>query len=215
MDNSIRQNELALEQHWRTLNPWFRVSTTVVGMTITDAILLAKHSAPSASEIFKMSTADWAGYVANDFFTMKVSRKARNIAFALDDRSQVGRGGVRSGTAMPPSPMPDALRRLSLGSMGDIIVDHQIKRTGQKSGESGDAKKRRCSMQAEGCTSTGADVRTECYYPGCLKKTTPTPNRFEDPQGVFICENNGCKLKHWREVLDLQSSAQTQTNSTT
>ena len=144
-----------------------------------------------------------------------MSRKARNVAFALDDRSQVGRGGVRSGTAMPPSPMPDALRRLSLGSMGDIIVDHQIKRTGQKSGESGDAKKRRCSMQAEGCTSTGADVRTECYYPGCLKKTTPTPNRFEDPQGVFICENNGCKLKHWREVLDLQSSAQTQTNSTT
>mmetsp|Transcript_30304 Transcript_30304/g.70940 ORF Transcript_30304/g.70940 Transcript_30304/m.70940 type:complete len:172 (+) Transcript_30304:124-639(+) len=50
---------------------------------------------------------------------------------------------------------------------------------------------------------------------GSDKKTTPTPNRFEDPQGVFICENNGCKLKHWREVLDLQSSAQTQTNSTT
>ena len=41
--NQYRQNLLALEEHWKTPNPWFRLMTTVIGMTVVDCFLGAKH----------------------------------------------------------------------------------------------------------------------------------------------------------------------------
>ena len=47
--NQLRQHELALEELWVTQNPWFRLNTTFVGMTVTDAFLLARYSAADDS----------------------------------------------------------------------------------------------------------------------------------------------------------------------
>lgn len=45
-----RQHELALEElWWVTQNPWFRLNTTFVGMTVTDTFLLARYSAADDS----------------------------------------------------------------------------------------------------------------------------------------------------------------------
>jgi len=197
VDNSLRQNELALEQHWRTLNPWFRIDTTIIGITVTDAFLLARYSVPSASQIVRMSMADWAGYVAHDFFTMRVSRKARNVeAMNLEEGFEVGPdGAIGTGEEMR-----------SAITMESVMLGHQITRTSQKSGQSGAAKKRRCSMNAEGCKSTGADVRNECSHQSCLAKINGPANRFGSTRGVFICENNACRLKHWKEVFESAQS---------
>jgi hypothetical protein len=35
--NHARQFLLALEKHWVTHNPWFRIDTTIIGMTVVDA----------------------------------------------------------------------------------------------------------------------------------------------------------------------------------
>ena len=40
--NHIRQSALSLEKYWVTQCPWFRIATTVIGMTVTDASLLTK-----------------------------------------------------------------------------------------------------------------------------------------------------------------------------
>lgn len=68
------------------------------------------------------------------------------------------------------------------------------------------AKKRRCSMNAEGCKSTGADVRNECSHRSCLAKINGPANRFGSTTGVFICDNNACRWKHWKEVFESAQS---------
>ena len=35
--NAARQNELRLEKHWITHDGFFRIATTIIGITITDA----------------------------------------------------------------------------------------------------------------------------------------------------------------------------------
>jgi hypothetical protein len=35
--NQARQSELKLEKHWKTKNVWFRLATTMIGITVTDA----------------------------------------------------------------------------------------------------------------------------------------------------------------------------------
>jgi hypothetical protein len=42
--NHARQSELSLEKHWLTQNAWFRLVTTVIGITVTDAWKAFKYS---------------------------------------------------------------------------------------------------------------------------------------------------------------------------
>ena len=41
--NQLRQDLLQLEKKWLTKNPFFRLSTTLVGISVTDAFLLSNH----------------------------------------------------------------------------------------------------------------------------------------------------------------------------
>ena len=61
--NQLRQNELALEQFILTNNCWFRLFTTLVGMTITDAYRAHKHHMKKTTRNFPIvSFADRLGY---------------------------------------------------------------------------------------------------------------------------------------------------------
>ena len=41
--NQLRQDNLKLEKKWMTQNPWFRLATTLIGITVTDAYLLCNY----------------------------------------------------------------------------------------------------------------------------------------------------------------------------
>ena len=41
--NQLRQDSLKLEKKWITQNPWFRLATTLIGITVTDAFLLCNY----------------------------------------------------------------------------------------------------------------------------------------------------------------------------
>jgi hypothetical protein len=41
--NQLRQHLLQLEKKWLTKNPFFRLATTLIGINVTDAFLLANH----------------------------------------------------------------------------------------------------------------------------------------------------------------------------
>jgi hypothetical protein len=41
--NQLRQDLLQLEKKWVTKNPFFRLSTMLIGLHVTDAFLLANH----------------------------------------------------------------------------------------------------------------------------------------------------------------------------
>jgi hypothetical protein len=70
--NQLCQGILQFETLWCTRNPWFRLITSIVfGMTVTDAYLLGKHSAPKTHQIKRMTIKDFAAAVAHNLAHMK------------------------------------------------------------------------------------------------------------------------------------------------
>ena len=41
--NQLRQNNLKLEKKWLTQSPWFRLSTTLIGIVVTNLFLLCNY----------------------------------------------------------------------------------------------------------------------------------------------------------------------------
>jgi hypothetical protein len=41
--NQLRQDSLRLEKKWATQNPWFRLTTTLVRINVTDTFLLSSY----------------------------------------------------------------------------------------------------------------------------------------------------------------------------
>ena len=68
--NHVRQAELKLEKHWVTMDPWFRINTTGVGMTVTDAFLLARASSNN-KKIKEMTVSQFADSLAWDLIHNK------------------------------------------------------------------------------------------------------------------------------------------------
>jgi hypothetical protein len=71
--NHARQFLLGLEKNWVTQNPWFRVCTTIIGMTITDAWLLARYQSTNP-DVQTMRVVDFADHLAYDLIANKCSR---------------------------------------------------------------------------------------------------------------------------------------------
>lgn len=72
--NQARQSCLALEKHWVTQDPWFRLASTLFGMTITDCWKAYKFHVPSASWKKKpLTILEFAGRLAYDCIYNKLS----------------------------------------------------------------------------------------------------------------------------------------------
>lgn len=63
--NHARQFELALEKHWVTHDAWFRLDTTFIGLTVTDAWKLFKYGVGEMTQK-EMHILDFADRVAFD-----------------------------------------------------------------------------------------------------------------------------------------------------
>jgi len=67
--NQLRQLDLALEKHWQTQNPFFRLHTTILGMNVVDCYKLADHHKIINNRIpdneYKMTIIQFAGYLAH------------------------------------------------------------------------------------------------------------------------------------------------------
>jgi hypothetical protein len=66
--NQARQAELALEKHWLTQNPFFRLHTTLIGINVVDCYKLADHHKFINHRIpdkeYKMTITSFAGFLA-------------------------------------------------------------------------------------------------------------------------------------------------------
>ena len=63
--NHVRQFLLRLEKLWVTKDPYFRINTTIIGMTVTDAWLLARYQSNNQN-VKKMKVTDFADRLAWD-----------------------------------------------------------------------------------------------------------------------------------------------------
>lgn len=205
--NQLRQSELGLEELWLTKDPWFRIATSVYGMTITDAFLLAKNSAGSNAEVQKMSIKDFAYRVAYDMWNRKVADEPKNEildGIPATDLSTVGGATSRNlGQQNTASSL----------SWYDLQESHEISLTAQKD-SNGKPSRRACTIKSIGCQSVGVGkkcVSYECKNSACMSIVYPARNMHGESQGTFICSNHACRKEHWeriakqvREALELE-----------
>ena len=188
--NQLRQDELALEKLWLTQDPWFRIDTTVVGVCVIDAFLAAQYQAPPSAGMSKMSVKNYALRTAYDLWHRPIAKEPISmVQIATPEKATATSDGIE---------LEGCPRAITLG---DIMLEHDIKPTDQRSG----AKKpqpvrRKCSMGAEGCFG---QCTFECYHPACRARDIPSKNRWGGGKGTFICGNNCCRVKHYKEVLSL------------
>jgi hypothetical protein len=79
--NHARQFELALEKHWVTQDAWFRLNTTFIGLTVTDAWKLFKYGVGEMTQK-EMPLVDFADRAAFDCIYNELNDRAgySNIA---------------------------------------------------------------------------------------------------------------------------------------
>ena len=181
--NQLRQNELALEQHWLTQDAWFRLDTTFVGMTVTDAFLLARFSASSDAGFKRMSIKDYALHTAYDLFHRNTSAEPVSEIIISDT---LPRHQQRE-TSNSPITWEQAMET------------HVFRPTTQRD-SNGALTRRKCSVKEPSCENCYGT--RECSHEACRAIRKPANNRHPDTFGVFVCEKTACRKKHWMTIAN-------------
>jgi hypothetical protein len=136
--NQLRQNESGLERCWCKRDPRFWIASTVIGITVVDAFLLAQFSAPSCAKLTKMSAQDFAMHTVKDMWTYKISHEPRSEIVGRLPYALNGQGIHYSNNKGPLS-------------FQDITRQHYFRKTSQREVTTGDIVRRTCHMKAAGC----------------------------------------------------------------
>lgn len=76
--NQMRQHELALEKKWVTQDCWFRLYTSIIGMTVVDSMLAIRSSVPPGHVRRNMPTKVFAeGLSVSEYKAQAPSTKQR------------------------------------------------------------------------------------------------------------------------------------------
>jgi hypothetical protein len=219
--NHARQFLLALEKRWVTHNPWFRIDTTIIGMTVVDAWkCLQYHLSRKYLKYTAKQVADCIAWdcVNNKLCTSKksslehVPQRARTIA--PQNLGPVGEDAVGASSA---ALLLQQVQGLLLG-VGDINIglDSTILPLSTNSGsaegsfsgrrsfihgsiqnpdkdENKRGKKRRCQM----CKK---DTRWMCEHPSCRARVHTRGNLTFF--GSFFCQQ--CFRKHQQQVAQFE-----------
>ena len=192
--NQLRQSALAMEEIWLTKDPWFRIISSIYGMTITDAFLLAKYHAGSQSPVQKMSIRDFALRVAYDMWHRKVDDESRNEILGDDLITDSGTAGASS-----------HVQQENTGPLEwyNVQESHTFGLTAQR-GSDGKPCRRACMIKADGCETIEKrkTFSQECQHPACLSIKHPAKNKHGETTGVFVCNNFACKKGHWKQIAD-------------
>ena len=87
--NKMRRGDLALEKHWVTNDPYFRIFTTLIGICVTDAFNLLQYRIGNLQDPRKnWCLREFAGVLSHQCCTTT----GRMWKFRLDDNADVWRG---------------------------------------------------------------------------------------------------------------------------
>ena len=193
--NQLRQDVLALERHWLTKNPWFRIDCTVIGITVVDSFQAAKHQAPTCAKIDKMGVKDFAMFVAHGLIKRDMSKESKSVVLPS--------GGIATSTDQGVEVQQLALPK----TLEEVMFEHRITKTDQRKGNCygglGQLVRRQCNIRAEGCEG---QCTHECQHEVCKATVHRALNRFGPTQGLFVCQSYYCRLKHWKDIMSLANS---------
>lgn len=171
-----RQHDLGLEELWRTTNAWFRIDTTFIGITTTDAWKCFRYGRAD-NDSKELPIKEFADRVAYDLINNVLSTKppVNDVSSVSADSQDTSRQATLAST-----------RAVSQGSEGlaAAIVEHAFAKTTQQ--EQGIVKRSiRKTCQHEGCT---ARSNLECTNESC--KATWQNTNGKRSYGVFYCQEH-------------------------
>lgn len=185
--NHARQSLLKLEKHWVTTDSWFRVFTTILGMTAIDAWLLARHQSTNPN-VQKMKVVEFADHLASDLIA-NTSRRGTSTGISAFIPASVDDTNALS----PLSALGSNSVASSLSSTHHLL-SHKLVDTSERA-EDGRLWRRRC-------------------FGGCGQKTTRVCNdkvccihmytvRKKEFRGKYFC--NDCHEAHKEEIASYLS----------
>ena len=181
--NQARQSCLALEKRWITQDPWFRIATTLFGMTVTDCWKAYKYHVPAIAKK-TVTLVEFADRLAYDCIYNRLSTVSGGgqslLSMVVD---------VTVDTAVEPQVSP-----LTVASFESIVVDHQfVDNTEMEHPKN--AKPR--------------PKRRTCNYGDCKKQTQELCDNYKcrarhynvngkDVYGYFFCSKH--QHSHWSDI---------------
>ena len=86
--NQRRQHELGLEEVWVTTDAYFRIFTTVIGITTVDTHLALRAEADADSEIRNLSTEQIADLLAGEMLGPRPPRQSTRLKRTVDTAAE-------------------------------------------------------------------------------------------------------------------------------
>ena len=103
--NQLRQGSLGLEDAWVTQDPWFRLNTTIIGMTFVDTKQAIQYHVGGNHPLASLTTVQFAGVIVQAILEMPLSdevRPAISTARSVPEAIHVGVQSPMSAVTMEP-----------------------------------------------------------------------------------------------------------------
>jgi hypothetical protein len=202
--NQVRQYELALEKRWIVENCWFRVDTTLIGMTVTDCWRAYKQAMPDKKKAITIK--DFADRMAYDCIHNCYSDTVTLNGYlpastAADDipRNVGGRQSDVSNITEPPV-APTAATVMSAHPFKDNTEMEPLDAKGKTR-----PIRRRCPAcaddnrkKAPGEKKKNHLTQKKCFHPQCLERRYKAGGKWVF--GVFYCPEH--YHVHYGNVLE-------------
>ena len=169
--NQARQFELGLERHWITHDGYFRMATTLIGMTVTDAWRAYKHAiADPAKKTTRIK--EFADRLAWDCIHNKLSTSTSNAFLSID----VPRDVTVPSEVSVCSPV-------TVASFDSIFAEHKfVDNELLETARDGSTRPQRRTCRATGCRKFMAK---HCDHYSC--RSFKYNVNGSDKYGVFYC----------------------------
>ena len=219
--NHARQFLLALEKRWVTHNPWFRIDTTIIGMTVVDAWKCLQYHLPRKYlQYTAKQAADCIAWdCVNNMLCMSKTSSLEHVphrARTTAPQSLVGPLGGNAVGASSAALLLQQLQGLILGGGDNIDLESTISPLSTNGGSAtGSFTGRRCYIHSaiqnpdkdnneqakkRRCQLCKKDTRWMCKHPSCRARVhTRGKDSFF---GSFFCQP--CFRKHQQQVAQFE-----------
>jgi hypothetical protein len=192
--NQARQGVLQLEKCWVTQHAWFRLVTTLIGMTVTDCWRAYKHAMPNKKDK-EMPIKDFADCIAYDCINNCHSSHAFVNGYlpAPDDSTlprMVG-GGVQDDVSTVTAPTATLT---PAQAYAEAVASHPFRDNPERE-QAGVGRPKRRVCKVENC---GGKYHQMCFHPACMNHEYMTPHGTR--AGVFYCKEH--QHIHHERVLE-------------
>jgi hypothetical protein len=179
--NQVRQYELALEKQWIVHDGWFRIITTIIGMTVTDCWRAYKHALPLKKHK-EITVKEFADRMAYDCIKNCHSNSAAfNGHIPVSGLPPtVGVGGQQDGDEDDISTVTAPTTNTSIMSEHVFQKNHEFELM-----KSGKSRPKRRVCRAPGCRK---EMHFRCSHPRCEQFRYSSSHGWV--YGVFYCTDH-------------------------